>query len=287
MEGPMREPSLAGMWYPGDPGGLERELESSFRHRLGPGELPARPLQPATAPRKTIGLVSPHAGMMYSGAAAAHGYLRLAQEGLPGVVVVIGPNHGRLHAQNAIQASGAWDTPIGTAAIHEQAAAKILETCDFLVDSASAHEGENSIELQVPFLRYVFGEELRWVPIMMADQSYPTSERLGEGLAGALEGLDAVIVASSDFTHEMAGGDARRDDPKVIDPLLQLDARGMDEARRRHHVTMCGYGPIIAMLTAAKQWQARAAELLCYCTSADVVGPHGGAVGYASIAVTR
>jgi len=287
MAGPVRRPSLAGTWYPGDSRSLERELEGCFRHRLGPGELPPRPPRRPAAPRTTIGLVSPHAGMMYSGPAAAHGYLRLAQEGLPEVVVVIGPNHGRLNADNAIQASGAWDTPLGPAAVHKQAAAQVLQACDFLVDSVSSHAEENSIELQVPFLRYVFGDDLRWLPIMLADQSYPTSVRLGECLAQALEGMDAVIVASSDLTHGMAGGDAKRDDPKVIEPLLRLDAQGMDEARRRHRVSMCGYGAVIAMLTATQQWQARAAELLCYCTSEDVVGPHGGAVGYASIAVTR
>lgn len=287
MAGIMRQPSLAGMWYPGDPQSLERELEGCFRHRLGPGELPPRPPKPGTESRSTIGLVSPHAGMAYSGAAAAHGYLRLAQEGLPEVVVVVGPNHGRLNADNAIQGAGGWETPLGPAPIHEEAASKVAEACDFLVDSASAHAEENSIELQVPFLRYVFGDELRWVPIMMADQSYATSERLGQGLAQALTGMDAVIVASSDLTHEMAGGDAKRDDPKVLEPLLQLDARAMDEARRRHRVTMCGYGPIIAMLTAAKQWGGHTAELLCYCTSEDVAGPHGGAVGYASVAVSR
>ena len=283
----VRQPSLAGMWYAGRAEALLRDLEDCFRHRLGPGEQPPQPPMRPPGPRRTIGLVSPHAGMQYSGPCAAHGYLAAAKEGVPEVIVVVGPNHGRLNRMNAVQTSGAWATPIGNATIHEAVARQTMEACDFLEDSALAHDEENSIELQVPFLRYCFGDDLRWVPVMMADQSLATSRRLGEALAAALKGLDAVIVASSDLTHEFAGGDAKRDDPKVIEPIVALDAEGMESARRRHNVSMCGYGPIAAMLTATRLLGAESAELLRYYTSADITGPHGPAVGYASIAVRR
>jgi hypothetical protein len=283
----VRQPSLAGMWYAGRAEALLRDLEDCFRHRLGPGEQPPRPPIRPPASRRTVGVVSPHAGMQYSGPCAAHGYLAVAKEGIPEVILVVGPNHGRLNRMNAVQTSGAWATPLGNATIHEPVARQIVGACDFLEDSAAAHDEENSIELQVPFLQYCFADELRWVPVMMADQSLATARRLGEAVATAVAGLDAVIVASSDFTHEFAGGDARRDDPKVIEPILALDAEGMESARRRHNVSMCGYGPIAAMLTATRLLGAEAAQLLRHYTSADLVGPHGGAVGYASIAVTR
>ncbi len=283
----IRQPSLSGMWYAGRAEALERDLEECFRHPLGPGETPPQPPVRPSAPRRVLGLVSPHAGMQYSGPCAAHGYLAVAREGVPEVVVVVGPNHGRWNRSNAVQATGAWGTPLGDAAIHQDVARGLLAQCDFLEDSPQAHEAENSIELQVPFLRYCFGDALRWVPVMMADQRLGTSRRLGEALAAALDGMDAVIVASSDLTHEFAGGSAKRDDPKVIEPIVALDAEAMDAARRQHDVSMCGHGPIAAMLTAARSLGAQAGELLRYCTSEDVAGPHGGAVGYASIAVTR
>ncbi|MFQ6097984.1 MAG: AmmeMemoRadiSam system protein B [Armatimonadota bacterium] len=282
----VREACLAGTWYAGSAHELREEIEDCFRHRLGPGELPPK-ASAATTPRSIIGLVSPHAGIRFSGPAAAHGYLELAKEGAPEVVVVVGPNHGRWSIQNATMADGVWTTPLGEARIHSDVARAILEACPFLSDSAAAHRDENSIEIQLPFLQHIFAEHLSWVPIMMADQSAQTSERLGEALAGVLSERDAVIVASTDLSHESNQFVVKRNDPQVIERILSLDPVGLNRVRERHRVSMCGYGPVMAMLTAAKALGAVSARQLAYYTSADMA-PGGGYIdGYLSAAVHR
>ena len=284
--GPVREAWLAGTWYAGTAATLREDVEDCFRHRLGPGELPPKPSAPRE-PRKVVGIVSPHAGIRFSGPAAAHGYLEVAKEGAPLVVVVVGPNHGRWSIKNATMAGGAWATPLGQARIHSEVAKALLAECPFLVDDPGAHREENSVEIQLPFLQYTFGDRLAWVPIMMADQSVETSESLGKALAKVLSDRDAVIVASTDLSHEGSAAVVKRNDPLVIERILALDAPGLNRARERNRVTMCGYGPVMAMITAARLLGATSARQLAYYTSGDMVPGGGYIVGYLSAAVSR
>ncbi len=275
---------LAGQWYSGTEAGLRREIAACFQDRFGPGDVPPAPAA-STQRRTTIGLVSPHAGVPYSGPAAAHGYLRIAQEGVPEVVVVIGPSHRMSY--DATMASGGWETPLGPARIHADVAARLLAECDTLQDSPDAIEGENSIELQLPFLKHIYGEQLLWVPVMLADQSYEMALRLGEALARVLDGMDAVIVGSSDLSHEGSEPTVAQHDPLVIKQILALNPQELIRVRRQHDVTMCGYGAVAGMLTAAKALGASRAEQLSYYTSAEIAGAHGYVVGYLSAAINR
>ncbi|MGD8238554.1 MAG: AmmeMemoRadiSam system protein B [Armatimonadota bacterium] len=280
---PTARAALAGLWYEGSERALQRELAGCFQHRLGPGELPPEPTEGTD--RRTLGLVSPHAGVAYSGPAAAHGYLRIAREGVPEVVVVIGPSHQR--PCNATIASGSFQTPLGPATIHGDVAARLLAECDELQEAPRAIEGEQSIELQLPFLKYIYRERLSWVPVMLADQSYELAARLGEAVARVLDGMDAVIVGSSDLSHEHSERTVADHDPLVIEQVLALDAQELIRVRRQHSVTMCGYGAVAVMLAAAKALGATTAEQLGYYTSADIAGAHGYVVGYLSAAITK
>ena len=281
---PTARSALAGSWYEGTEAGLRREIAGCFQGRLGPGELPPEPA-PAAERRTTIGLVSPHAGVAYSGPAAAHGYLRIARQGVPEVVVVIGPSHRA--PCNATITTGAWATPLGPAAIHSDVALKLMAECAGLEDRPQAIEGEQSVELQLPFLKYIYGDQLSWVPVMLADQSSEMASRLGAAIARAVEGMDAVIVGSSDLSHEQSERTVAGHDPLVIEQVLTLNPEELIRIRRQHDVTMCGYGAVAAMLTAAKALGATSAEQLRYYTSADIAGAHGYVVGYLSAAIQR
>ena len=281
---PTARSGLAGLWYEGSEAALRREMARCFEHRLGPGHMPPEPA-PAAEPRTTIGLVSPHAGVAYSGPAAAHGYLRIATEGVPEVVVVIGPSH-RVPC-NATMAGGVWETPLGPAAIHADVASRLLAECDALEDRPRAIEGEQSIELQLPFLKYICGDQLDWVPVMLADQSYEMASRLGEAVSRVLAGMDAVIVGSSDLSHEHSERTVAAHDPLVIEQILALHPQELIRVRRQHDVTMCGYGAVAAMLTATTALGATSAEQLAYYTSAEIAGAHGYVVGYLSAAIRR
>jgi AmmeMemoRadiSam system protein B len=145
---------------------------------------------------------------------------------------------------------------------------------------------EHSIEVQVPFLQYIYGPEFKIVPIAMMRQELEVSEDLGRAIAAALKGKDGLIIASSDFSHYESQSSAGRKDRMALDAILNLDAACLEETVNRHNISMCGPGPVMAMITACKELGAKKASLLRYATSGDITGDYSQVVGYASVAVT-
>lgn len=283
-QGPVRRPAVAGQFYAASHDALVHEIENCYTHTLGPRELPA---VNETGPRRIIGLVSPHAGYIYSGPTAARGFYELGQDGRPQRIVVISPCHRWAPGGAAvIQTSGAWQTPLGWAQIDEEIASAISAACPELDDDVASFSGEHSLEVQLPFLQHLYGEEFSFVPIMLVDQSARMAQMVGEALAKALEAEDAVIIASTDMTHFEAPEVARRQDQILIERMLELDAEGMLAERAQHDISMCGYGAVAAMLIAAKRLGATAAEVLGYSNSGDVM-PSREVVAYLSLKVTR
>lgn len=281
--GPVRPPAVAGQFYSGTAEGLRREIESCYQHRLGPGELP---VVNENGPREIMGLVSPHAGYMYSGPTAAQGYYQVAADGRPETLVVISPSHRPVMACAVIQTTGAWATPLGQAVIDGSLAGEVAEHCPLLVDSPEAFAYEHSLEVQLPFLQHLYGPDVKFVPIMMVDQDWEVAEQVGQGLVQALAGRDALIIASTDMTHQEPAVLAKEQDMLLVERMKDLDAQGLLEARARRGITMCGYGPTAAMIVAATGLGARQAEFIAYSTSGDVQ-PMATVVGYVSLKVTR
>ncbi|MGA1873502.1 MAG: AmmeMemoRadiSam system protein B [Thermoplasmatota archaeon] len=277
----MRNPAVAGMFYPGTEKGLRKELKDCFRR--GPGRD-----SPAKGPR-IIGLVSPHAGYTYSGPTAAYGFLAMADGGLPETVVVIGPNHQGLGEEVGVSFDD-FSMPMGVMRNDGELAEAIGIPPDEL-----SHISEHSMEVQLPFVQY-FDQSVKQVCISMMDQSLPTARWLGEKISEAVRstGRKALIVASSDFTHcgrnygypvpkgMNAGEFARSRDMPVIKRLLDFDLEGAMEEKRKLGTTACGLGPVAAMYFAAGDLGSKRTKLMNYTTSFDV-SPASSAVGYASI----
>jgi len=285
MQESIREPAVAGQFYAGTREALLEQLEECFTSGFGPGELPEVNEE---GPRKIVGLVSPHAGYMYSGGAAARGYYVLARDGRPGVFVIIGPSH-RADTRVALDPSDGWRTPLGVARVDREFLRALAGATDVVRFEEYAHLYEHSLEVQVPFLQFIYGEDVRIAPICMGDQSLETARALGEALARVIResGSDAVVIASTDFTHYEPKRTAEMKDRRAIDAIIALDPEGLYRIRRELHLTMCGPGPTAAMLYCAKALGASDAELLSYYTSGDVIGDFFEVVGYASIAVYR
>jgi len=259
----VRTTSVAGQFYPGEPSHLEQLLEGFFRK--------------AVDGRDARGIVSPHAGFVYSGKTAARAYTAI-DPSFDGTFVILGPSHrGFLTCASAVP----WETPLG-----------ILETDTAFVDRMEvevdefSHRDEHSLEVQMPFIKYRFPRS-RVVPVMMGAQDPASAAHMAERILEAVHrtGRDVRIVASSDFSHYVPEAEARRDDLAAIAPLLTLDTDGFYRKVRDLGVSACGYGPISAMVLAAKGLGAQKAELLQYTTSGDVTGDRGQVVGYAAIAV--
>jgi hypothetical protein len=147
-------------------------------------------------------------------------------------------------------------------------------------ESMLAHRHEHSIEVQVPFIQYLAADR-RFVPVSMMRQDLKGAVALGKVIRSAIGGRDAVVIASTDFSHYVSPETAKEKDALAIDRILDLDSRGLYDVVRKNSITMCGFGPVMAMMEAV---QGSEAELLKYATSGDI-SPMSEVVGYASIII--
>jgi len=272
------------MFYAGTAQALRAQIEGCFTHRLGPGRLPK------VAERKLrtiVGLVCPHAGYMYSGPVAAHAYYNLAADGKPDVVVLFGPNHTGRGSALAMMTEGVWRTPLGDVEIDTSIANLILKESGIIDADDSAHAFEHSIEVQLPFLQFLYGSTFKFVPVCFLMQDLQSCREVGSAVAKALAGKNALVIASTDMTHYEPQKTAEQEDKAALEAALNLDAESLYSTVEARHISMCGYGPTIAAITAAKALDAKKAELLCYRTSGDVTGDYSSVVGYASLMFTK
>ena len=280
----IRRPSQAGMFYAGNPEDLKKQIEECFLHKFGPGKIPK---VAEDGPRKIIGLVCPHAGYMYSGPIAAHAYYRLATDGKPETFVIMGPNHMGYGSAIALMNEGIWRTPLGDIEIDYDTASKILRASELIDIDDTAHRYEHSIEVQLPFLQYLYGSEFKFVPIAFLMQDIKSCREVGEALAKALEGRNAVIIASTDMTHYEPHEQASRKDRLALNAIEKMNEEEFYSTVESYRISACGYGPVIALIVASKLLGAKKAEILCYKTSGDIVGDYSSVVGYASACFTR
>lgn len=287
--GSVRFPAVAGMFYEGDPDELLAEVERCFLSPYGPGQLPrANP----EGDRRIAGLVSPHAGLIYSGPTAAHAYFRLAEDGLPDVAVLLGVNHRGYGAPVAVSALPVWRTPLGDAEIDLGVCERIASLSRRAEADELAHRQEHSLEVQVPFLQYIGGNRIRIAPVLVGvpvwdGDALSVAQDLGEAVAKAVEGRNAVIIASTDMSHYESRQSAGRKDSQAIRQILDLNERGLLETVREMEISMCGVVPTAAALSACKHLGAGSARQLAYSTSGDITGDHAQVVGYAAIELDR
>jgi MEMO1 family protein len=270
----IRQPAVAGRFYPANPERLRAEVESYI----------AAPADVAIEPKiRALGCVVPHAGYMYSGHVAGAVYRRLE---LPRRFVILCPNHTGMGEPLAIMSAGAWDTPLGEAEIDQELAEEFKRRMPLLSEDEEAHRSEHALEVQLPFLQ-VLAPAFRFVPIAVGTRNFEVLSALGVAIGNTLAQLRerVLIIASSDMNHYESDSITRVKDRRAIDQLLALDARGLYDVVRDGHISMCGYGPAVAMLTAIRKLGATQAELIRYATSGDVSGDKDMVVGYAGIAV--
>ena len=279
----VRRPHVAGSFYPREPQRLRRDIEDCFKHPLGPGKLPAK----GEKPRTITGLVCPHAGYMYSGPVAAHSYYALSEEKAPETAIILCPNHTGLGSAVSLMSEGAWETPLGRLKIDSGIANALFEASGIIDIDEAAHLYEHSIEVQLPFLQYLYGDSIAIVPICMGFQDLETSRNIGEAIAKTTAGGNVVVIASTDMTHQESQQSASRKDRLVLDAVEAMDEERVQSVVQSNHITMCGYGPVSATLVASKRLGANRAEILSYHTSGDITGDRGAVVGYASARITR
>ncbi len=279
----VRRPARAGSFYEASEKGLRAQIEGCFLHTLGPGKIPR--ISEGNG-RKLIALVCPHAGYMYSGPIAAHSYSRLAQHGEVDSVVILGPNHTGIGSAVSMYDEGVWQTPLGEAQIDSELADEIGKNSEIIDSEEGAHRYEHSIEVQIPFLQYLYGKDLKFVPICMMLQDLSTSIEVGEAVARAVKGRNVIILASTDMSHYEPQQVTTAKDREAIDTILALDESSLQKVVEKKFITMCGYGPVTAALRSAKLLGAKNAAQLSYGTSGDASGDYAAVVGYLSAEIT-
>jgi len=278
MTSAVRTPAVAGRFYPG----RAEELLRDIRQYTSPVGTPVK-----TGRIAAIGCVAPHAGYIYSGGVAGAVYSRLE---IPARCVILCPNHTGKGRPLAVMANTTWQTPLGEVAADAELAARLLRRFPALEEDSAAHRSEHAIEVQLPFLQ-AQQPELNIVPIVIGTSDFDVLRGLGEALADVIADLKekhqekVLIVASSDMNHYESDAVTRVKDHKAIERVLAMDARGLWEVVMNEDISMCGFGPTIVMLTAAKLLGAASATLVKYATSGDVSGDYESVVGYAGIIV--
>ncbi|HEY6764167.1 MAG TPA: AmmeMemoRadiSam system protein B [Candidatus Sulfotelmatobacter sp.] len=271
--GPIRHPAVAGRFYPDDPQSL-REQVTSYLSAVDIDD---------ESGRAAIGCMAPHAGYMYSGHVAGAVFRRLK---VPERCIVLCPNHTGIGQALAIMSEGEWETPLGSIPIDSSLATELKIRFPLLREDNSAHRAEHGIEVELPFLQ-VLQSKLQFVPIAVGTGRFEVLEQLGMAIAETIAGQSesVLIVASSDMNHYEADAITRVKDHQAIERILTLDPRGLYDVVVQQAVSMCGFGPAVVMLTAAKILGAKTAEMVKYATSGDISGDRKMVVGYAGIIV--
>ncbi|MFB3882286.1 MAG: AmmeMemoRadiSam system protein B [Armatimonadota bacterium] len=288
----VRQPAVAGQFYEGTKEALAASIERCFLHHLGPGMAPAADTH---GPGLIGAVISPHAGYMYSGPAAARAYRALAADGIPETIVIVGPSHYTANRRAAISLADVWRTPLGDVAVDVELGEKLMAASPLFEADEAAHRDEHSLEVQLPFLQFVYGRRMpKILPICI--RSHPLEEVeglaadaqvMGEAIGRAIRPSRAAVVASTDFSHQVPQEVAERQDRLALDAIEAMDPGGLLKTVRKHRISMCGPAPVAVALWSCLARGEFRAELLVYYTSGDIIGDRRAVVGYASLAVRR
>lgn len=267
MRETVRQPVVAGMFYPGTEHALRSQLESLIV--LDPD------------PHQCRGCIAPHAGYVYSGPVAGRLYGHVE---LPRRIVVLGPNHTGSGAVVSVAPESAWETPLGEVPIDVDLRRRLLDRVPAAQSETGAHRREHSIEVQLPFLK-VRRPDLSVLPVVLAHFDLDDCLSLGEALATVIVQSDepVAIVASSDMTHYEPDAQARGRDALAIEAALSMNPGQLFETVHRHRITMCGVVPATVLLAALGILGADGGHLQAYQTSGDTSGDRSSVVGYAGL----
>jgi len=280
----VRKPIVAGQFYSGDKKAIVEEIKNCFTDKFGPGSLPGK-----TAGREVRGAISPHAGYMCSGPGAAHVYKKIAESGKPDLFLILGTNHTGMGRTSICLDD--FETPMGIAKVDRDFGNALIKNFD-IENNPEVHKYEHSIEVQLPFLQFIF-DNFRFVPIIVSSLAY--LDDMAQAIKKTVKetGKKICIIASGDFTHygfsygyvpfsENIRENIEKLDNGAIEFIKKMDAYSFVSYVKRTGATICGYMPIALMI---KTLQKGNVELLNYYMSGDLNNDYNTSVSYASVVV--
>ncbi|MBW1785448.1 MAG: AmmeMemoRadiSam system protein B [Deltaproteobacteria bacterium] len=275
QSGDIRPAILAGSWYAASAETLTRNIRGYLEGADTPsldGDLK--------------GIVTPHAGHIYSGHVAAHAY-RLLETRSFKRVVMIGPSHRVRFRGASVNLQSGYRTPLGVVPVDLDAARKIAGASPEIQWVPKAHAAEHSLEIQLPFLQTVL-KQFQIVPILMGRQDMATCAALSDALVKILgKSSDTLILASTDLSHFHTSKEAKVLDTRFAERVRNFDPHGLARDLGAGVCEACGGGPVITMLLTVKQMGADRIRILDYADSGAVTGDHRRVVGYLSAAAFK
>jgi AmmeMemoRadiSam system protein B len=268
----VRPAVVAGMFYPSSPQELRSEVEKLLQQ-----------VKPYAIRGTVKALIVPHAGYIYSGLTAAHGFALLKSQPVE-TVVLVGPSHREYFPGMSVFSGSGFRTPLGTVEVDADLRDELLREAAHLKSSTEGHRTEHSLEVQLPFLQSVL-QEFRILPIVMGDQHREFCLELGTALGKVLQKKNAILVASSDLSHYYNAAMARQLDAVAIKSIHKLDADCFLHDMEKEKTEACGGGPVAAVMHAARLLGADQCTVLHSCNSGDVSGDNDRVVGYVSAAL--
>ena len=268
----IREPSVSGSFYPSNPDVLRADIA---------GYLTKVPAQEVAGDIR--GLVSPHAGYMYSGPTAAYGYKALSGRHFD-TVIIFAPSHQSFFVGAAVQETGGYRTPLGVVEIDEALAGELAKSEDMVHVDPKLHRKEHAIEVQIPFLQCVLAD-FRIVPLIMGTAQDPQSSlELGGLVYDTIKNREGsyLILGSSDLSHYYPYGFAVEMDRVATGFLEKFDVEGMSRDLVTGRYEACGAGAILATMEVCRKLGAARSKVLHYENSGDVTGDRNAVVGYVS-----
>ncbi len=269
--GMIREAAVAGAFYPANPKVLTTQIQQFLDHAdIEPIEGEIR------------GIISPHAGYVYSGQVAAYAMKAISKSTFD-TVVVIAPSHRMAFEGASVMEKGQYRTPLGLIDIDEEMAAAVIKESSGIFPGTEAHALEHAVEVQLPFLQVVL-KEFKLVPVVMGNQTSLMCERLSATLHKAITvtGRRALVVGSTDLSHYYPYEFAKKLDESVVRLLENYDAGSLADAFDAEQCEACGKGPIITTMMVSRLMGAGKSKVLKYANSGDVSGDKSGVVGYVS-----
>ncbi|MCV0401035.1 MAG: MEMO1 family protein [Nitrosopumilus sp.] len=272
----IREPVVAGQFYPDKKEDLENMIQYCLEHKYGPGR------KSKLSDEKIYGIVCPHAGYVYSGPTACHSYKAISSQN-PELAIIIGPNHFGVGKDAATMTDAQWHTPLGEVQVDSESARQVAEISEFIEIDEYSHSQDHSLEVQIPMLQEILSNEFQILPIILRVQDMKMAMDVGNAVYEIAKKKNAIIIASSDFTHYEENSFAHQQDKALIEPILAMDVKKFYQVLYERRVTACGYGAMASAMIACKKLGATKGELLSYATSGDVSGDTESVVGYGAI----
>ena len=251
-------------------------IDASSCCKYGPGS------HQTESNEKIYGIICPHAGYVYSGPTACHSYKSISSQN-PELVIVIGPNHFGVGIDAATMMDAQWQTPLGMVRVDSESAKQVTEISKFIEIDEFSHSQDHSLEVQIPMLQEILSNDFQILPIILRAQDMETAIDVGNAVSEIAKKKNAIIVASSDFTHYEENSFAHQQDKALLGPILDMNPEMFYHVLNERRVTACGYGAMASAMIACKNLGATKGKLLSYATSGDISGNTESVVGYGAI----